>query len=94
MMDGHISDIIRMIKNGQNSDPFSAHFEQHFNYTTSSTDLLKYMAFKVENQLNYIDAMKIFTKPKYSLCMEEYLTIIKKDNGQTRHGYEQEFGDI
>ena len=77
-MDGHFSDLLRLLKNGQKSDSFSAHFEQHFNTTTSRTDLRKYMTFKVVRQLNPIVAMKTFTKPNCNLCMEEHLTILKK----------------
>ena len=76
-MDGHFSDLLRLLKNGQKSDSFAAHFEQHFNTTTSSTDLCKYMTFKVVKQLSRIDAMKKFTKPNCNLCMEERLTILK-----------------
>ena len=36
------------------------------------------MTFKVVKQLNPIGAMKTFTKPNCNLCMEEYLTILKK----------------
>ena len=42
IMDGHLSDLKRLLKNGQKSDPFSAHFVQHFNTNTSRTDLRKY----------------------------------------------------
>ena len=59
-MHGHFSDLLRLIKNGQKSDSFSAHFEQHFNTTTSHTDLRKYMTFKVVKQLNLIGEMKTF----------------------------------
>ena len=30
-MDGHFSDLLCLLKNGQKSDSFAAHFEQHFN---------------------------------------------------------------
>ena len=76
-MDGHFSDLLRLLKNGQKSDSFAAHFEQNFNTTTSRTDLRKYTTFKVVNQLNPIGAMKTFTKPNCNLCMEESLTILK-----------------
>ena len=46
IMDGHLSDLQRLLKNGKNSDSFSAHFSQHFNTNTSCTDLRKYMTFK------------------------------------------------
>ena len=36
-MDGHFSDLERLLKNGQKSDLFAAHFVQHFNSTTSLT---------------------------------------------------------
>ena len=78
IMDGHLSDLLCLLNNGQKSDSFSAHFEQHFNTTTSRTDLRKYMTFKVLNQLNPIGAMKTITKPNCNLCMEELLTILKK----------------
>ena len=77
-MDGHFSDLLRLLKNRQKSDSFAAHFEQHFNTTTSHTDLRKYMTFIVVKQLNPIGAMKTFAKPNCNLCMEESLTILKK----------------
>ena len=77
-MDGHLSDLICLLKNGQKSDSFAVHFEQHFSATTSRTDLRNYMTFKVVNQINLIGAMKTFTKPNCNLYMEERLTILKK----------------
>ena len=77
-MDGHFSDLLRLLKNGQKSDSFAAHFEQHFNTTTPRIDLRKYMMSKVVKQLSPIIAMKKFTKPNCNLCMEERLTILKK----------------
>ena len=77
-MDGHFSDLLRLLKNRQKSDSFAAHFEQHFNSTTSRTDLRKYMKFKVVKQISLIGAMKKFTKPYCNLCMDECLTILKK----------------
>ena len=65
-------------KNGQKLDSFAAHFLQHFNTTTSRTNLRKYMAFKVVKEINPIGAMKILTKPNCNLCMQERLTILKK----------------
>ena len=76
-MDVHFSDLQRLLKNGQKSDSFSAQFVQHFNTTTSHTDIRKYMTFKVVKQLNLIGAMKIFTKPNRNICMQERLTILK-----------------
>ena len=70
-MDGHLSDILRLFKNGQKSDSFAAHFEQHFKAATPRTDLLKYMTFKLVKQLNPIVAMKTFTKPNCNLFIEE-----------------------
>ena len=75
--DGYFSDILCLLKNGQKPDSFAAHFVQHFNNTTSRTDLRKCMTFKVLKQLNPIGAMKIFTKPDFNLCMQERLTILK-----------------
>ena len=48
-MDGHLSDLLRLLKNGQKPDSFAAHSEQHFDTTTSRTDLRKYMTFKLRN---------------------------------------------
>ena len=31
IMDGHFSNLLRILKNGQKQDSCSAHFEQHFN---------------------------------------------------------------
>ena len=63
IIDGYLSDLQRLLKNGQKSDSFSAHFVQHFNNTTSRTDLRKYTKFKLIKHLNPICAMRIFTKP-------------------------------
>ena len=68
-MDGHFSYLLRLLKNGQKLDYFSAHFEQYFNTTMPRTDLRKYMLFKVIKQLNLIGKMKTFTKPIFNLCM-------------------------
>ena len=54
------SNLLRLLKNGQKSDSFAAHFKQNFNTTASHTDLRKYTAFKVVNKLNPIGAMKKF----------------------------------
>ena len=77
-MDGHFSNLQRLLKNGQKSDSFTAHFFQHLNTTTPHTNLLKYMRFKVVKQLNPIGAMKTFTKPNCNICMQERLKILKK----------------
>ena len=77
-MEGHFSDLLRLLKKGQKSDSFAAHFEQHFNTNTSRTDLRKYTRFKAVKQLSPIGAMKTFTEPNCNLCMEERLTILKK----------------
>ena len=76
-MDGHFSDILRLLKNGQKSDSCAAHFKQKFIATTSHIDLRKNKTFQVVKHLNPIGAMKTFTKPSYNLCMEECLTILK-----------------
>ena len=69
-MDGHFSNLLRLLKNRKISGSFAAHFEQHFNSTASRTDLRNYITFKVVKQLNPIGAMKTFTKPSCNLCME------------------------
>ena len=35
IMGGHLSNFLRVLKNGHISDSFAAHLEQHFNATTS-----------------------------------------------------------
>ena len=77
-MDCHFSYLLRLLKNGQKSDSFSAHSKQNFNYTMSRTYLRKYVTFKVVNQINPIGTMKTFTKLNFDLCMKERLTILKK----------------
>ena len=69
-MDSHFSNILSLLKSRQKSESFAAHFEQHFNYTTSRTDLHKHITFKVVKHLNPIGAVKTFTKPNCNLCME------------------------
>ena len=78
IMDGHFSNLQRLLKNGQKSDSFDAHFVHHINNTMSRTDLRNCMTFKLINQINPIGAMKTFTKPNCNLCMQERLTILKK----------------
>ena len=73
-----ISDLQRLLKNGQKSDSLAAHFVQHFNNTMSRTDIRKCMTFKVIKQLNTIGAMKTFTKPNFNLCIQKILTILEK----------------
>ena len=41
-MDDHFYDLQRLLKNGQKSDSFAAHFVHHFNNTTSRIDLRKF----------------------------------------------------
>ena len=62
-MDGHLSDILRLLKNGQKSDSFSDHFEQYFNFTKYPTYLYKYIKFKVLKQQNPNDLMKNLQHP-------------------------------
>ena len=78
IMDGHCSDLQRLLKNGKKSDSFATHFLQHFNTNMSRTDIRKYMTFKVAKQLNPIGAMKTFMKPNCNLCIRERVTILKK----------------
>ena len=69
IINSRFSDILRLLNNGQKSDSFAAHSEQHFNTTVSHTDLRKYTRFKLVKQLNPICAMKKYTKPNCNLCM-------------------------
>ena len=57
-MDGHFSDVQRLIKNGQKSDSFAAHFKQHFKSTMLRTYLRKCMKFKVVNHIVPIGEIK------------------------------------
>ena len=68
-MDGHFSNPLRLLKNGQKSDSFAAHFEQKFNTSTSHIYLRKYMTSKLLDQLNLIGAMKKFMKINFNLFM-------------------------
>ena len=81
-MDGHFSNLLHLLKNGQKSYSFADHFGQHFYTIMSRTDLRTYMTFKVVKQLNPIGTMQTFTKPKCNLCMQERLTILKKLRGK------------
>ena len=77
-MDGNFSDLLRLLKNGQESDSFTDHSKHNCDDSTSRTYLRKYMTSKVVNHLNMIGTMKTFTKPNCNLFMEERLTIPKK----------------
>ena len=57
IMDSNFSDLLYLLKNGQESDSFSDHFEQHFLSNTPRPYLRKYMAFKLVKQLNLIGAI-------------------------------------
>ena len=67
-MDGHFSNLLRLLKNGQKPYSFAAHFKNNFNATTSHKDLFKYMTFKEVNQINL---------PSCNLYTEERLTTLK-----------------
>ena len=88
IMDGHFSNFLRHLKNGQKSNSFASHFEHHFKSTTSHTYLRMYMAFKVVHQISLISAIKNITKPNCNLCMEKSLKTLKT-NVKTRPAYEQ-----
>ena len=75
--DGHFSDLLRLLTNRQKPDSFAAHFEQHFNFTTSCTDICKYMTFNVVKQLSQVCAIKTFTKPNCNLCIGGRLMTLK-----------------
>ena len=53
-MNGNFSDVKYIIKNGQKSDSFTAHYEQYFKSTTPRTDLCKFMEFRVVKNINSI----------------------------------------
>ena len=54
---------VRLEETYKNNIHLPTQFKQHFNDTTSCTDLHNYMTFKVVNQLNLIAAMKILQNP-------------------------------
>ena len=58
IMNGHLSNLLHLLKNGQKLYSFATHFEQRFGATMSHTDLHKYIVFKVEKQLNPIEEIK------------------------------------
>ena len=74
----HLYNLLNLLKNGQKSYSFAADFKQHFNTTTSHTDLRNYMTFKLVKQINPVGVMKTFMKPNCNLCMEERLKIRKQ----------------
>ena len=75
-MYGNFYDILRLLKTGQKSNSFDAHFVMHFKSTTSHTYILYFMTFKVLNQPKPISAMKKFMKLVWNQGMEERLTIL------------------
>ena len=88
MPDGQLSNLLRLLKNEQKSDSFYGHFEQHFNTTTSRTDLRNYMTFKIVNSAKHNwrneDIHKTKLEPMYGgTCNDP-----QKDTWQTRYGYE------
>ena len=75
-MDGHFSDLLGLLKNGQKSIFFAAHVKKHFNNTTSHTYICTYTKFKVVKQLNPIGAMKKIIEPNCKLCLDKRLMIL------------------
>ena len=69
IMNGHLSDLLCLLKNGQKSDSFADYFKQHFNANTSCTYIRKYTTFKVVKQINPVGAMQMFRKSNCSLCL-------------------------
>ena len=69
-IDGHFSNFLCLLKNGQKSDLFATHFLQHFKYTMPRIDLRKFITFKVVKPINLIGAMKTFKKSNCNLCMQ------------------------
>ena len=77
IIDGHLSNLLHLLKNGQKPDSFAAHSEQHFNATTSHTYLRKCTEIKLLKQLNLVGEMKKITNFNCNLCMEERLMMLK-----------------
>ena len=47
IINGTFSNVQQIIKNEKKSDSFTAHYDQHLNYTTSCNDLHNCMPFKL-----------------------------------------------
>ena len=93
MIDRHFLDFQWMIRNGQKSDSFAAHYEQQFKYTMLCNDQRNHMMSRVVHQINPFGSTIWFTKPDCHLCMEERLTI-KNNTWQKCHTYQQMIRDI
>ena len=77
-MEGNFSYLLHLLLNRKKLDSFADHFKQHYNATTSRTYLHMYMKFKVVKRLNPISTMEKISELNCNLCMEERLTILKK----------------
>ena len=77
MLDGIFSCVEILLKTGINSNLFAAHYNQHFKSTAPFTNLIMCTAFKVVKNNNPIKETKTYTKPNFSLCMEEILIFLK-----------------
>ena len=62
-MDGRLSYVQRILKNGQKSDLVYAHYKQLFKSAILCTYYRMYIMSKVVKQINPILEMKLFTKP-------------------------------
>ena len=75
--DGHFSDILLLLKNGQTYDSFADNFRQCFKYTTPHIELSKCITFKVVKQINPIGSIKTYTKNNCNIYMDERLATLK-----------------
>ena len=57
IMDVYFSSLLSLLKNGKQSDSFTAHSEQKFRYNMSCTYLYKFMAFEVVSHIYSIVSM-------------------------------------
>ena len=76
-MDSCFYDVQCILKKGQKSDSFSAHYYQHFKHNMLHNDLCKCMGLKVVNHINADGEMKSFIKPNFNLFLEEWLLVLK-----------------
>ena len=66
-MGGNFSNVHKLLKNGQKSDPLAAHYKHNVNPTKSLISLCMCMALKLVEYIYPIGAIKISTEPNYNL---------------------------
>ena len=67
----HFSKVHKTPKTRKKSDSFTTHYEHHFKYTMSHTNLYISMAFIEIKYINPIEAINTSTKPNYNIYMDK-----------------------